>query len=264
MNKLTKFNIDHGLEMLRIHIAPIGFEVDRIVLPAIAMKSDRVWLIIHDDSKDSLGKSFSNSITEDLGKHKIEYQFETADRADLFDTLRALKTIISKEKKNAIFINVSTGSKIQAIACMMACMMFKDEVNIKPYYVEPEKYATTPREQETIGLKRIITLPEYKIEIPPNNLIDCLMLIHQRKNSTITQKELKDKALEKNLIQVEKTKNKDQSAYMALSKNLLDPLLLKWKFIKVQKIGRHHDISLTEEGLNALRFLRTDYERETV
>jgi Family of unknown function (DUF6293) len=258
-NNLTRYNIDHGLEILRIHIAPIGFEVDRIVLPAIAMKSDRVWLIIHNDPKDSLGKSFRDNITGDLDKHKIEYQFENTDRADLFDTFRALKTIISKEKKNTIFINVSTGSKIQAIACMMACMMFKDEVNIKPYYAEPEKYATTPKEQETIGLKRIITLPEYKIEIPSNNLIDCLTLIYQRKNNTITQKDLKDKALEKNLIHLEKTKNRDQSAYMALSKNLLEPLLLKWKFIKVQKVGRHHNVSLTEEGLNALRFLHTDY-----
>jgi hypothetical protein len=87
------------------------------------------------------------------------------------------------------------------------------------------------------------------------------MLIYQRKNNTITKKELKDQVLEKNLIHIEKTKNKDQSAYMALSKNLLDPLLLKWKFIKVQKVGRHHNISLTEEGLNALRFLHTDYEK---
>jgi hypothetical protein len=50
-------------------------------------------------------------------------------RTQLFDTLRALRTIIFEEKKNAIFVNVSVGSKIQAIASMMACMMFKDEVN---------------------------------------------------------------------------------------------------------------------------------------
>ena len=260
VNNSTKYSIDHGLETLRIHIAPIGFEVDRIVLPAKAMKSDRIWLITHNDPSDSLGKSFSNDIKEDLDKHKIEYRFESADRTDLFDILKALKMIIFKEKRNTIFINVSTGSKIQAIACMMACMMFKDEVNIKPYYAEPEKYATTPKEQETIGLNRIITLPEYKIEIPPKNLIDCLVLISQRKNNTITQKELKDQALEKNLIHIEKTKNRDQSAYMSLSKNLLDPLQLKWKFIKIQKVGRHHNISLTEEGLNALRFLHTDYD----
>jgi hypothetical protein len=56
---------------------------------------------------------------------------------------------------------------------MMACMMFKDVATIKPYYVVPEKYNTIlleeKRNQETEGMKDIITLPEYKIEIPMRN-----------------------------------------------------------------------------------------------
>jgi len=31
--------IDKSLEMLRVHIAPVGFEVDRIVLPASNMRA---------------------------------------------------------------------------------------------------------------------------------------------------------------------------------------------------------------------------------
>ena len=34
-------NIVTTLQVLRIHIAPVGFEVDRIVVPAIDMKADR-------------------------------------------------------------------------------------------------------------------------------------------------------------------------------------------------------------------------------
>jgi hypothetical protein len=41
-----------------------------------------------------------------------------------------------------ILVNVLVGSKIQAIASMMACMMFKDIAMIKPYYVVPKKYTT--------------------------------------------------------------------------------------------------------------------------
>jgi len=33
---------------LRIHVAPVGFEVDRIVIPAVRMKADKVWLVVHD------------------------------------------------------------------------------------------------------------------------------------------------------------------------------------------------------------------------
>jgi predicted transcriptional regulator len=41
---------------------------------------------------------------------------------------------------------------------------------------------------------------------------------------------------------------------MALNKNLIEPLM-DWKFIDVEKIGSRHIVSLTDEGINALRFL---------
>jgi predicted transcriptional regulator len=46
----------------------------------------------------------------------------------------------------------------------------------------------------------------------------------------------------------------DQAAYMSLNKNLIEPLM-DWKFISVEKIGARHIVSLTDEGINALKFL---------
>jgi uncharacterized protein DUF6293 len=80
-------------------------------------------------------------------------------------------------------VNVSVGSKIQAIASMMTCMMSKDIAMIKPYYAVPENYTSSLAEeerQETEGLKDIIPMPEYKIEIPPQKLIKCLNIINQK------------------------------------------------------------------------------------
>ena len=37
---------------LRIHIAPVAFEVDRIVISAVRMKADKVWLIAHDNAAE--------------------------------------------------------------------------------------------------------------------------------------------------------------------------------------------------------------------
>jgi hypothetical protein len=143
-------------------------------------------------------------------------------------------------------------------------MMFKDVATIKPYYVVPEKYNTIlleeRRNQETEGMKDIITLPEYKIEIPNEKLVECMHLISHHKDNKITKRELKDLALKENLIQVgkkdtlDKEERSDQAAYMALNKNLIEPLM-DWKIIDVEKIGAHHIVSLTEEGINALRFL---------
>ena len=46
---MTSLTLNSTETMLRIHIAPVGFEQDRIVLPAENMKADRIWLIVHDD-----------------------------------------------------------------------------------------------------------------------------------------------------------------------------------------------------------------------
>jgi hypothetical protein len=264
MNMLTG-NTRRLIDTLRVHIAPVGFEVDRIVLPALRKKADRVWLITDKPShQEDKGSPYAESISKKLNAANIDYQQIHADRIDLFDILRVLRTIIMHEKENYILVNVSVGSKIQAIASMMACMMFKDMATIEPYYVVPEKYNTIlleeKRNQETEGMKDIITLPEYKIEIPNEKLIECMHIISQHKADKITKKELKDLALNKNLIQVgkkdtlDKEERRDQAAYMALNKNLIEPLM-DWKFISVEKIGSRHIVSLTDEGINALRFL---------
>jgi len=246
MSSLTT-NTGTGLiDTLRVHIAPVGFEVDRIVLPAIRKKADRVWLITDKPSHQDKGGLYAEAIEKRLKISHIECRQASADRIDLFDILRALRMIILREKGNYILVNVSVGSKIQAIASMMACMMFKDMATIKPYYVVPEKYNTTlleeKKNQETEGMKDIVTLPEYKIEIPSEKLIECMYMISEHKDNKITKRELKDLALNKNLIQVgkkdtlDKEAHKDQAAYMALNKNLIEPLM-DWKFISVEKIG---------------------------
>ena len=130
-------------------------------------------------------------------------------RGELFDILRALRIIILKEKGNSILVNVSVGSKIQAIASMMACMMFKDLAMIKPYYVVPEKYTSSLAEeekQETEGVKEILPMPEYKIELPDEKLVRCMAIINQRTNGEITKYDLKDLVKERNLIHVAEKK----------------------------------------------------------
>src|SRR2546428_4522701 len=198
---MTKESIMTSLQVLRVHIAPVGFEVDRIVLPAIDMKADRVWLITHDKPEEDEGGKFVKLIQGKLKEARIEYYQEQADRIGLFDVLRVLRAIILKEKGNSILVNVSVGSKIQAIASMMACMMFKDSAMVKPYYVVPERYTSSlakEEKQETEGLKQIIGLPEYKIEIPSDKLIRCLDLIIRKSDGKkgVSKRTLKDSVIE--------------------------------------------------------------------
>ncbi len=144
---------------------------------------------------------------------------------------------------------------------------------IKPYYVVPERYNSSlireEEKQETEGVKDIIGLPEYKIEIPTDKLIRCLDIINKKTDGKITKRELKDLAIQNNLIYVEDDDKKtigskkrvreysDQAAYMTMNKTLIEPLL-DWRFITQSKIGSHHVVSLTDDGKHALKFLNAD------
>jgi hypothetical protein len=211
---------------------------------------------------------FVVSVQNRLKHARTECLQTEADRTELFQTLRALRIIILKEKGNSILVNFSVGSKIQAIASMMACMMFKDLAMIKPYYVVPETY-TSPLAEETKGVKDVIPMPEYKIELPDEKLIRCMAIINERTNGEITKHDLKELAKERNLIHVaekkipgkKRTKKEysDQADYMSLNKTLIEPLR-KWRFINETKIGTNRIISLTADGKHALHFLSANIE----
>jgi len=240
---------------LRVHVAPVGFEIDRIAIPAKQMKADRVWLLMHAEPSKDQAQGFMEKIRTQLKKEKIEVQVAHSNRFDLFKILKALREIVQKEDGNDIFVNCSSGSKIQAIACMMACMMFQGKTKLTPYYAEPESYSSVKGEQLSSGLKSVVKLPAYEIHTPKPVLVQALKII-QENNGKITKKEMAKIAYERKLIMVNaREENFQQARFASLDKNIIQPLLNEWRFIEVERIGRTRWIKTTPEGLGAVEFL---------
>jgi len=240
---------------LRVHIAPVGYEVDRIVLSAKQERADRVWLLLHENKSDDKAGPFVTKITTQLEKLHIEIKEEYHDRRDLFKIIRAVKNIIQKEKGNEIYVNLASGSKIQAIGTMMACMMFNDDDSIHPYYVEAANYpGFDAKKPLSTGIKEIVNVPPYSIKTPDKKLISALQIITEH-NGKLTKKEMAVLSEEKELITINaKEKNHSMARYASLDKNIIQPLK-EWEFISVEKVGRNHWIEITEEGKNASEFL---------
>ena len=141
---------------LRVHIAPVGFEIDRIVIPAKKMRADKVWLIAHSNLSQDKARPFLDKIKKILEKNNIEVKETTENRYRLFDIVRVTKEIIIAEQQHDVYLNVASGSKIHAIACMMACMVFDDRKNIHPFYPQAKEYpAYKDNEQQTYGAEEI-------------------------------------------------------------------------------------------------------------
>ena len=251
----TKDTVMAKIAKLRVHIAPVGYEVDRIVLAAKQEKADRVWLLLHENRSEDKAGPFITKIKNQLLKQNIEIKEEYHNRRDLFKIIRAVKNIIEQEKGNEIYVNLASGSKIQAIGTMMACMMFNDDSNIHPFYVEAKNYPGFNAKQPlSTGIKDIVDVPPYSIKTPDQKLVAALQIITEH-NGKLTKKEMAKTAEEQQLIIINsKEKNHSMARFASLDKNIIQPLE-EWNFIEIEKLGRNRWIKITQEGSNVAGFL---------
>jgi hypothetical protein len=239
---------------LRVHIAPVGFEIDRITEPAIRMKSDRLWVVANKGKDQAEG--FIEEIQRILSQEKIEIKSRTADIRDLYDVLHTMRMIIEEESNNDIFINVSSGTKIESIAGMLASSIFHNLTRITPYYVIPDHYTddkpvvTRPISS---GFRSILYLPDYHIARPRQELIDMLKIINDSQGGKISKRHLIETASDKKLI-VAHGKHITQSLYASLNTNYLEKLK-SLSLINEDKGRRSRTISITDAGRNMLKFL---------
>ena len=57
---------------LRVHIAPVGFEIDRVVVPAAKMKADLVYLIADENIATDKSTKFQSEIIKSLEYNSID------------------------------------------------------------------------------------------------------------------------------------------------------------------------------------------------
>ena len=65
---------------LRVHIAPVGYEIDRIILPAREMRADKVVLLVHDKPNEDRAVQFYEKISLALEESGVEVTKEYHDR----------------------------------------------------------------------------------------------------------------------------------------------------------------------------------------
>ena len=244
-----------SIAKLRVHIAPVGFETDRVVISAKKTKADKVWLLVHDNPSEDKATPFIDKIIKLLKKEKIQVELFRVNRTDLFAIIKAVKEIIEKEEGNDIYVNVASGSKIQAIACMMACMIFNDKKNVNPFYAEAEEYLGFEGKEQSRGVKTLQPLPTYDIQKPKPELVKALKLIKDY-GKKMPKKMLAELAEKNKLIVVNaQKKNFELACFASLDKNIIQPLQDQWKFVEVEKIGRSRYVKITEAGSNATEIL---------
>jgi len=239
----------------RIQIAPVGFEVDRVVLPAIREKAERVYLMVHKNRSEDKATKYAAAIQKKLKAANIDTKIIYCDWQDIESITREARDLILRLSKtkpgevgNEIAINLASGSKNHAIGLDRACMTFRKRKHIHPFYPEAEKWTAWkyPKQQST-GVKKIKQISIHRIIVPEPELIEALRIIKRDAIDIPTRKGrkgVKKKDLSKSLFG-----DSGKVSLTKLQRNITQKLVSTWRAIEIFKVGQSDWISLTDEGM---------------
>ena len=236
----------------RIQIAPVGFEIDRVVIPAKKEKAEIVYLMVHKNITEAnyaVHKKYYTLIQKKLKAAKIETELVYCDWKNIEEITRVTRDLILKEADNEIAINLASGSKNHAIGLDRACMTFRKRDNFKTIYPVPKKYpAAKFPVQQSSGLKNIIQVATHRTIVPEPELIFALKII--KHNGTIIPGKSKEgkKGIKKKDLAKEIFGDSTKVNLTRLQRNITQKLDEIWAAIEIIKVGQSDWIRLTEDG----------------
>lgn len=218
------------------------------------MQADKVYLISYqsDDKAHDFMVKIKNELKENYGHIIVNDVY--IDIWNLYECIQKFKDIINREQGNHIYINVSTGTKITAIAGMLSCMLY----NATPYYAKVD-YPDQPKvnlPSEHVDEPEM--LPVYDINKPDPNYVTVLDML-EKNGGKLRKSRIIAKLEELGIIRLRdesKVEFTDTAKHSQL-RAILDPMQYDWHYITVDARGRRSDVSITEQGRNALKIFRT-------
>lgn len=253
----------------KVHIVPVGFELDTAVKPVQYIGADKVYLTNRKDCVYEVEKKFSDLFEQELSARmkKLNPSLEViTQRVDMFDfnqVLALFSRIIIKEVKegNLVYMNVSSSTTLQSIAGLLSVLMYgspNGEPQAYAYYVKPTGFNPEPVDKrgEVVGLTQVdgiregdtlIFLPDYSLSAPKTELIRVLSLLD---DSPTDQLRLKKALVERGMVKTDLKGEKvgrSKRLHSWYLRNVLMPLLDNGFVKKVGK-GKHSELHLTPKG----------------
>ena len=247
----------------RIQIAPMGFEIDRVVIPAkggtfkdregnklILDKAEKVYLLIPKNPAKDKAQKYTALVQKKLKAENIETEAVRCDWENIEEITRVTRDLILKEAGNQIIVNLS-GSTNHKVALDRACMTLENRDHIHPIYVKPKKWAAPkyPKQLST-GVATITEIAIHRIINPEPVLIEALKII--KRDAVAIPTAAKKKGVKKKDLAMAIYGKSNVQALTKLQRNITERLQDPWKAIEIIPVGRSDWISLTQEG----RYLR--------
>jgi hypothetical protein len=235
----------------RVHIIPMGYERDRVIVPPVEMGANVVVLVKHAGDAAEDRPDYYDDIFKAFDESAIRVVEEEADIFDLYDALGTIAGLIQEYQRDEVYVNLATGGKVTAIAGMIACMVTEAAA---PYYVSADTYGDHQQEPVARNVTSISELPTYPIDAPVTEQVQMLAYIADE--GPVSKKELIEYAERQELPFIADYEGRDaKGKYRKLDAAVLNPLADDGT-ISIDQQGRRKVARVTPDGENTLRGFR--------
>ena len=97
----------------RIHIAPVGFEVDRIVMPAIQLQADKVYLLVYNNKSEDKAGEYIARVIKELKAEKIETEKVFVNWRDVESITKEARRLFLSLSGNDIYVNIANWPRVR-------------------------------------------------------------------------------------------------------------------------------------------------------
>jgi hypothetical protein len=194
----------------RVHIVPVGDDVDRMVGPAIEMRADVVYLLAHapggsggtkpvtglpdvewtdedsvEDYVEALalgGSDVAAEAVEQLASHDVAAPVEFVDQTDVYAVLGLATTLAHRRPADDdVAVNVSTGTRLATIGAAMTRM--DEDTDAQAYHVPVGDDAATWTASDGVA-----DIPDYHLESPTRDELAAMAVVAARDTAVYTAK----------------------------------------------------------------------------
>lgn len=242
---------------LSIHLVPLGWEIDRAVLPLRTMHPQQVHLFCNPESHP-FQLHFYRQVISHLDNLGIAHNLVQVDAdKDLKGLVRELSRVMRAEIEagNRVYVNISASGRIGAVASSLVSMAHLGNHG-KAYYVRPERYDPSDEERMRHGLSvgmigDPVDIPLFPLRLPSRQGQLILETLAKRGGSARYSdlfKSLHQAGVEGYIEVQRETSRKDRgNLTVKLTKTILRPLL-DVGLITTEKESRNTLVRLTDSG----------------
>jgi len=229
----------------RVVVAPVGYENDRIVLPAAELSADRAVLLVYDDETDH--PSYLPTVRERLDDRGIDHESVACDIFDFYDCIGTVGEVVTAFAADDVYVNLASGTKITAIGGMIACMA----TGATPFYVRAAAYGPRTDADVAEGIRSLVELPTYPIEYPSPQQVATLAYLAEE--GPATKKDLIRFGADAGLPAIAgHDAGNRKGKYRRLDSRILDDLAAN-EYVSLATDGRSTRVAITEAGRDARR-----------